>query len=113
MDPIGFSMENFDAVGAWRDSEHVGRPIATAGRLVTGQSFADSAELRDIIVRDHHRDFHRALAGKMLTYALGRGLEWYDRPAVDGIVTAATSENGSFLSLIQAIIDSVPFQYRR
>lgn len=113
MDPIGFGMEKFDAVGAWRDTEPGGGAIDTAGKLVTGQSFADAAELRDLIVRDHHREFHRALASKLLTYALGRGLEWYDRPAIDGIVAATTAENGRFLSLIQAVIDSVPFQYRR
>jgi hypothetical protein len=113
MDPIGFGMEKFDAVGAWRDTERGGGTIDTAGKLVTGQSFADAAELRDIIVRDHHAEFHRALASKMLTYALGRGLEWYDRPAIDGVVTAATANEGRFLSLIQAVIDSVPFQYRR
>lgn len=113
MDPIGFGMEKFDATGAWRDTERGGGSIDTAGTLVTGQSFADAAELRDIIVRDHHGEFHRALASKMLTYALGRGLDWYDRPAIDGIVTAATADEGRFLSLIQAVIDSVPFQYRR
>jgi hypothetical protein len=70
-------------------------------------------QLRDIITRDHRKEFHRALASKMLTYSLGRGLDWYDRPTVDHIVMKAGGDDLRMISLIQAIVDSVPFQYRR
>jgi Protein of unknown function (DUF1592)/Protein of unknown function (DUF1588)/Protein of unknown function (DUF1587)/Protein of unknown function (DUF1595)/Protein of unknown function (DUF1585)/Ca-dependent carbohydrate-binding module xylan-binding/Planctomycete cytochrome C len=112
MDPIGFGLENYDATGAWRDREN-GRTISAAGTLVTGQSFTTAEQLRDTIARDHRAEFHRALASKLLTYALGRGLDWYDRPTVDQIVLKAGGDEIRFTSLVQAIVDSVAFQYRR
>ncbi len=112
MDPIGFGLENFDGVGRWRDKDR-GKPLDTADKLVTGQKFQTGAEMRDIIIRDYRKEFHRAVAVKMLTYALGRGTEYYDRPAIDGIVLKAGKEDGRFLSWITAVAESVPFQYRR
>lgn len=112
MDPIGFALEHFDATGAWRDQDR-GRPIVTEGTLVTGQSFADAEGLRQIIVRNHRAEFHRALATKLLTYALGRGLDWYDRPSVDAIVARAGANDARLTSLLLAVVESVPFQYRR
>jgi hypothetical protein len=112
MDPIGFGMENFDAIGRWRDQEN-GIPIDPAGKLVTGQSFATAQDLMKILSEDNKKQFHHAIATKLLTYALGRGVDWYDRPAIDGIVLKAQTEEGRFIDLIKAVIDSVPFQYRR
>jgi hypothetical protein len=112
MDPIGFALEHFDGTGAWRDLDR-GKPILTAGTLVTGQSFADAESLRQIIVRDHRPEFHRALATKLLTYAIGRGLDWYDRPSVDAIVLRSGADQARLTSMLLAVIESVPFQYRR
>lgn len=112
MDPIGFGLEQFDAIGAFRETEH-GKPVDSSGKLVDGGTFTGAAELRGLLVRDHRAEFHRALATKLLTYALGRGVEWYDRPAVDAIVARADSDNGRLQSFIRAVVTSVPFQYRR
>lgn len=112
MDPIGFGLENFDGVGRWRDQDR-GKPLDTTGTLVTGQKFGNAHELRDIIIRDYQKEFNRAIAVKMLTYALGRGVEYYDRPAIDEIVLKAGQDDGRFLSWIKAVAESVPFQYRR
>lgn len=112
MDPIGFGLENFDAVGRWRDKEK-GTPINAAGTLVTGQSFAGPADLMKIISSDNRHAFHKAVSEKLLTYALGRGVEWYDRPAIASIVKKTDTANGKFVPLIEAVVTSVPFQYRR
>jgi len=112
MDPIGFGLEQFDAVGGFRDREN-GKPIDTSGRLADGSNFSGPTELRELLVHQHREDFHRALATKLLTYALGRGLEWYDRPAIDAIVAKAAQNDGHFQTFIRAVVESVPFQYRR
>ena len=112
MDPIGFGLENFDGVGRWR-TEDRDKPLNVSGKLVTGQEFSSAEEMRDIFINDYTDEFHRAIAVKMLTYALGRGVEYYDRPAIDGIVLKASKDDGRFLSWITAVAESVPFQYRR
>jgi len=112
MDPIGFGLENFDASGAWRDEEN-GKPINSAGELTGGHKFTGVDELRNILVVNHKQEFHRSIASKLLTYALGRGLDWYDKPALDRIVAETEKANGSSRALIRAVIKSVPFEYRR
>lgn len=112
MDPIGFGLENFDAAGAWRDQEN-GKDIDTAGELISGRKIHGVDELRKALVEDHRPEFYRSVATKMLTYALGRGLEWYDRPALDRIVSETEKAGGSSRAMLRAVIDSVPFQYRR
>lgn len=112
MDPIGFAYEQFDAVGSFRNDDR-GNRIDTAGKLADGESFANPAELRELILRKHGGEFQRALASKLLTYALGRGTDWYDRPAIDAITAKAAKDDGRFQTFIRAVIDSVPFQYRR
>ncbi|MBC7980437.1 MAG: DUF1592 domain-containing protein, partial [Armatimonadetes bacterium] len=112
MDPIGFGLENFDGIGRWRDEDR-GKPINAADKMVTGQKFTTGQEMRDIIINDYRKEFHRAVAVKMLTYAMGRGVEYYDRPAIDGIVMKAERADGRFIAWITAIAESVPFQYRR
>jgi hypothetical protein len=112
MDPLGFGLENFDAIGRWREAEN-GHRIDPAGTLADGRAFTGPAELLEILRQDPQDRFLRAAAAKMLTYALGRGLEYYDRPAIDRIVSSAKKEDGRIHSLIHAVIQSVPFQYRR
>lgn len=87
--------------------------IDTADKLVSGQKFQTGEEMRDILIRDYQGEFHRAVAVKMLTYALGRGVEYYDRPAIDRIVLKAGQDDGRFLSWLVGVAESVPFQYRR
>ena len=112
MDPIGFGLENFDAIGAWRDREG-GQVIDASGELHTGETFNGPAELRRLLVEQKRQAFVRCLSEALLTYALGRGLEYYDKPAVGKIVEHA--EDGDFLfhELIYAVVESVPFQKRR
>ena len=112
MDPIGFGLENFDASGAWRDQEN-GKAIDASGELIGGRKFHGVDELRKVLVQDHREDFHRSVATKLLTYALGRGLDWYDKPALDRIVSETEKAGGSSRALLRAVIDSTPFQYRR
>lgn len=112
MDPIGFGLENFDAIGRWRESEN-GHRIDPSGTLADGRAFTGPAELLEILRQDPHDRFLRAAASKMLTYALGRGLDYYDRPAIDRIVSSAKGDDSRIHSLIHAVIQSVPFQYRR
>lgn len=112
MDPIGFGLENFDGIGRWRDTDR-DMPLDVSGKLVSGQEFASSGEMLDIFLADYRGQFHRAVAVKMLTYALGRGVEYYDRTAVEEIVLKASEDDGRFISWITAVAESVPFQYRR
>ncbi len=112
MDPIGFGLENFDATGAWRDKER-DQPIDASGELISGRKFAGVEELRDILLTDHRSDFHRSVASRLLTYALGRGLDWYDKPAIDRIVSETEAAGGGSHAMLRAVIQAVPFQYRR
>ena len=100
MDPLGLAFENFNALGRWRDKER-GQPIDAAGKLVTGESFTGVKELKHILVTEHRRDFYRCLSEKMLTYALGRGLEYHDTMTVDQLVDRLDSENGRPMVLDQ------------
>jgi hypothetical protein len=110
MDPIGFAFENFDAVGAWREKD-AGGPIDASGVLPDGRKFDGPAGLRKILRADREV-FVRCVAEKMLTYALGRGLESYDRPVVNKIVSAVGKENDRFSALLVEIVKSDPFQKR-
>ena len=112
LDPIGFGLENFDAIGAWRDQDG-GQPIESIGRLTTGQEFKNANELTTIILNEKRDLFLRCLTGKLLTFALGRGVEPYDKPAIAEILAKAKKDNYAFQSLIVAIGESVPFQKRR
>ena len=112
MDPLGLALENFNALGMFRDQER-GQPIDPAGTLITGESFHDVRELKQILKTRHHLDFYRCLTEKLLTYALGRGLEYYDVESVDRIVDRLDRENGRFSALLMGVIESAPFQKRR
>jgi hypothetical protein len=112
MDPLGLSLENFNALGMWRDSER-GTAIDAGGQLITGESFHDIREVKRALVQNHRLEFYRCLTEKMLTYALGRGLEYYDVETVDRIVQALAKANGRFSALLAGIIDSAPFEKTR
>jgi hypothetical protein len=112
MDPLGFAFEHFDAVGRFRDKDG-DAPVETRGELVSGERFADHEELSRVLSDARQAEFLRCLSEKVLTYALGRGLEYYDRPAVAAIETRLRQRGLRFSALIQAVVESVPFQYRR
>ena len=109
LDPPGLAFENFNALGRWRDTDH-GQPIDSAGELITGEFFHGVGELKHILVTKHRREFYRCLTEKMLTYALGRGLDYADVETVDEIVDRLDKENGRPSVLLRGIIASAPFQ---
>ncbi len=113
MDPLGLAFENFNAMGLWREKER-GQPIPpVAGQLITGEKFANVTELKRLLANERRDDFYHCLTEKLLTYALGRGPEACDVPAIDEIVGRLRREDGRFSALIHGIIESVPFQKRR
>ena len=111
MDPIGFALENYNAIGAFRTKEGE-LEIDTTAELPDGTSFDGIADLKQII-KDRKQQFVRCLTEKMLTYALGRGLEYYDRPTVDQIVAQLETEGYRSSILITEIVKSDPFRLRR
>ena len=111
MDPIGFSLDNFNGVGQWRTSD-AGSPLDTSGVLFDGTKFDGPLQFRKLLV-DRQELVAHTVAGKLLTYALGRGLESYDQPAVRGILRESASRDYRWSSLILAIANSTPFQMRR
>lgn len=112
MDPIGFGFENYNGIGAWRATEGE-FPIDAAGQLLTGETFNGAAEFKRMLLTRKKDQFVRCLSEKMLTYALGRGLETYDKCAVDDIVASATKNNYRFSSLVVGVVKSPPFLMRR
>jgi len=109
MDPLGFALENYNAVGLWRDSEG-GEKIDATGQLPDGTRFSGVGELRRMLVADRRDQFTRCLAEKLLIYAIGRGTEYYDKCAIDQIVSEAQQHEYKFAYLIAGIIKSDPFQ---
>jgi hypothetical protein len=111
MDPLGFSFENYDAIGAWRakDGEHV---IDASGELPGGKKFSGPAGLKEILL-ERKDDFAKCLTEKMLIYALGRGLEYYDRPTLKRIVQRVVENDYRLSALIVEIVKSEPFLNRR
>jgi mono/diheme cytochrome c family protein len=111
MDPLGLSLENFDAIGQWRTTD-AGTPINASGVLLDGTKVDGPAALRRALVAQKEQ-FVRTVAGKLLTYGIGRGLEHYDAPAVRGIVRAAAADDYRWSSTILALVKSAPFRMRR
>jgi hypothetical protein len=112
MDPLGLALENFNALGLLRETER-DQPIDASGQLITGESFNDIRELKRILANERRLDFYRCLTEKLLTYALGRGLEYYDAHAVDQIVDRLEQADGRSSALLMGIVQSAPFQNRR
>jgi len=111
IDPPGFALENFDAIGGWRTIDESGKPVDAVGTTVSGRSIDGIKGLRELLLKDPDR-FPTTLTEKLLAYALGRRLEYYDRPAVRQIVHAAAAQNYRWSSLILGIVNSPPFLMR-
>ena len=111
MDELGFALENFDAIGEWRDADSAGTRIDATAKLPDGTTFKGPTELRTVLL-SHSDDFLTTLTEKLLTYALGRGLEAFDAPAIRQIKREASRSHYSFASIVQGIVTSTPFQMR-
>ena len=112
MDPIGFALENYDGVGKWRTAD-AGVPIDARGTLPDGTEFRGASGLTQLLLTRYKDDFVRAASEKLLTYALGRGVEHYDAPAVRAIAREAAQDDYRLSTLILAVTRSTPFQMRR
>jgi len=112
MDPLGLALDNFNAMGMWRDQER-GQRIDPTGKLLSGESFANIKELKKILAANHATEFYRTFTEKLLTYALGRGLEYYDVATVDAIVDRLEKSGGRPSEAFAGIIQSAPFQKTR
>lgn len=110
MDPVGFSLENFDAVGRWRETE-AGQPIDATGGLLDGSEFTGVSGLEKALL-GRPELFVRTLTEKLMTFGLGRGVEYHDAPAIRQIVREARKDNYQFSRLIVGIVNSAPFQMR-
>ncbi len=111
MDPLGFAFENYDGIGAWREFDGTFL-IDASGELPSGRKFDGPEGLKKILLEDANR-FAEALAEKLLTYAIGRGLEYYDKCAVDAIVEAAARDDYKLTTMIHGVVRSAPFRMRR
>ncbi len=111
MDALGFGLENYDAIGAWRTQDG-GVPVDAAGELPGGRSFQGPKDLKALLAQTERDAFVRCLTEKMLTYALGRGLESHDKAAVDRICRELENNGFRFGQLVQSIVESLPFQMR-
>jgi mono/diheme cytochrome c family protein len=111
MDPLGFALENFNGVGEWRTSSEAGTAVDASGVLPNGTKFNGPVELRKVLL-SRPEQFANTVTDRLLTYALGRGVEYYDQPAIRKITREAASSNYRWSSLVLGIINSTPFQMR-
>jgi cytochrome c551/c552 len=112
MDQLGFALENYDGVGKWRDKDG-GNIIDASGKLPDGSKFVGPAGLKKILLTERRDDFIATATQKLLLYALGRGLEYYDEPSVRSIVRQAAKDDYRMSAIITDIVKSAPFQMRR
>jgi hypothetical protein len=112
MDPIGFALENYNGVGKWRTRDG-GSVIDASGKLPDGTTFEAPAGLKKLLLEKYRDDFVSTASAKLLTYALGRGLEYYDMPAVRSITRDVARDDFRMRALIAAVVRSTPFQMRR
>lgn len=110
MDPLGFGLENFDAIGKWRDKDH-DSPVDPRGELPGGRTFSGPVELRQILI-ERKAEFRRCVATKLLTYALGRGLEYFDECALNEVTAKMESRDDKFSVLVLEIVKSTAFRQR-
>ena len=111
MDALGFGLENFDAIGKWRESD--GREaIDPSGELPGGRNFSSPVELVQILAEDKQEEFAHCVSTKLLTYALGRGLGVADRCTVSSIVSRLAHDEYRFETLVEAIVTSPPFMFQ-
>ena len=111
MDPLGFGLENYDAIGRWRTADG-GFPVDASGVLPSGSSFSSPAEMRTVL-SGMVPEFAKCLTEKMLIYATGRGLQRYDRPTVRAITKRLEASGYGFQTLVREVVRSFPFQSRR
>ena len=112
IDPLGFGLENFDGIGQWRDMDS-NSPVDASGQFPNGMKFKDAAEFRQGILTGYRSEFLSTLTRKLTTYGLGRGVEYYDMPAVRKIVKDAAANDYRWSSIVMGIVKSLPFQMRR
>ena len=105
-------LENFNVIGSWRNKDGT-HPVDSTGQLITGETFTNSIELTNILLERKREEVIRCFANKLLTYGLGRGLEYYDKCALDEITSHLHKNQYRFSELIMAIVNSTPFQKRR
>jgi hypothetical protein len=110
MDPIGFAMENFDAIGRWRDQD-AGNPIDASGVFPGGEKFEGMAGLKAALL-SHPEEFVSTITEKLMMYGIGRNVQYYDRPAIRTIIKQAARNNYTFASLVLGVVESAPFQLR-
>jgi hypothetical protein len=110
MDPIGLAMENYDVIGRWRTTD-AGVPIDARGTLVDGTSIDGPVELRNALLEYEEQILHN-VAEKLMIYAVGRGLEYYDQPAIRDIVRDAAATDYRFSALVQGVVGSAAFRQR-
>jgi hypothetical protein len=108
IDPLGFALENFDVIGAWRDFDEIGNPVDPNGNYPGGVEFAGFADLRDWMTT-RPEQFSHTLVEKLMTYALGRRVEYYDQPTIRDIVRQASEDDYSWSSLVMGIVNSPAF----
>jgi len=111
MDPIGLAMENFDPTGQWRTLNANGEPVDATGELIDGTALDGPTSLRQVLVANYEQ-FVLTGTNRLLTYALGRGLDYYDMPTVRKIVRESSPNKYSFSSLVLGVVKSTPFQMR-
>lgn len=111
MDPIGFSLENFDAAGRWRDIDGSGKLIDASTQMADGTKFTGVEGLKGVILKDPER-FVSAVSEKLLMYGIGRNVQYFDQPAVRAIVRDAAKKNNTFAALVEGVVKSKPFQMR-
>ena len=111
IDPIGFGLENFDAIGRWRETDR-GQPVDASGVLPSGERFDGPVELKDILL-GRSDEFAKMVSAQMLKFALGRDLEYFDEPAVQRISDNLIDRSFSAHALVLGIVESYPFRYRR
>ncbi|MGV3486320.1 MAG: DUF1592 domain-containing protein, partial [Planctomycetaceae bacterium] len=112
MDPLGLALENFNALGHYREQESTG-PIDPSGKLISGDQFASIKELKAILAAKYRRELYTCVTEKLLTYALGRGIDYHDVESVDQIVAKLEAADGKAGGLVHAVIESAPFQFSR
>lgn len=112
MDPLGLALENFNALGRWREQDQ-SHPVEPAGQLITGEKFTNIQGLKRILATSRRRDYFYAISEKLMTYALGRGLEHTDMDTLDQLVARLEAADGRPSALLSAIVESAPFQRRR
>jgi len=112
IDPLGLSLENYDWFGRYRD-RHQGKPIDSEGQLPNGHQFSGLSGLREVIITQRLDDLTRQITRKMLSFGLGRQLEYYDELATQQILAAVKKDDYRFHTLINEIVNSYPFQWKR